>query len=474
MVFLQKKELSIKKIRQKLDVALKDKNFSFVLKGSALTAITLGVVQGLRFISSVIIGRKYGASVVGDLALVTAVQSIAAILANAGLKDAMLKFIPQYKEKHNLATAFDIYKMAIKLLFVFSIIASAVVYFIAPWLGNTVWKTPELIPFFRLTSFFLFFFLWNELNNFSLRAILKVKNANYNNITVVLFRVIALIVITFGFYNINNPIWLHFVAGGFFAAFISFIPIYRFFYKPSQLQVAQPSIDYKELISVSFPMLLTYSSFMINDFMDVVVLKMFVSKATLGVYRNCQTLSQLAAMVLVGMNTTIQPKISQLYHKNEITEVRKITQRASKLIFLINIPVFILLIFGSKYVLSIYGKEFMSGALCLTLLTIGQVINTATGPVAQLLNVTGNHKKFRDIAFMGAMVKLVFNLALIPFYGIYGAAIASAISMASWNIIGTLYIKKKFGFYIAYVPFLNLHKKIKVVENSTNEKQINE
>jgi O-antigen/teichoic acid export membrane protein len=70
-------------------------------------------------------------------------------------------------------------------------------------------------------------------------------------------------------------------------------------------------------------MLLTYSSFMINDFMDVVVLKMFVSKATLGVYRNCQTLSQLAAMVLVGMNTTIQPKISQLYHKNEITEVRK-------------------------------------------------------------------------------------------------------------------------------------------------------
>ena len=52
MVFLQKKELSIKKIRQKLDVALKDKNFSFVLKGSALTAITLGVVQGLRFISS--------------------------------------------------------------------------------------------------------------------------------------------------------------------------------------------------------------------------------------------------------------------------------------------------------------------------------------------------------------------------------------------------------------------------------------
>lgn len=457
--------MSIQKFRQKYNDALKDKNFAFVLKGSAITALTLGLVQGLRFVSSVIIGRKYGAAVVGDLALITAVQSVAAIISNAGLKDSMLKFIPQYREKYNLASAFDIYKMAIKLLFVFSMIVSIIVYLISPWLGNTLWKTPELIPYFRLTSFFLFFFLWNELNNFSLRSILKVKNANYNNIVVVLFRVIALIIITFGFYNKSNPIWLHFIAGGLVAAFISFIPIYRFFYKPSRYELAEPTIDYKELISVSFPMLLTYSSFMINDFMDVVVLKMFVTKATLGVYRNSQTLSQLAATVLVGMNTTIQPKISQLFHKNQMDEVRKITQRSSKLIFLLNIPIFIILIFGSKYVLSIYGKEFMSGALCLTILSIGQVVNTATGPVAQLLNVTGHHKKFRDIAFMGAMVKLLLNIALIPFYGIYGAAIASAISMATWNIVGTLYIKKKFGFYVAYLPFVNLYKNDKLIES---------
>ncbi|MBX7226785.1 MAG: flippase [Chitinophagales bacterium] len=454
--------LEIKKIRKKLQQIQSDKNFSFVLKGSAFTAFSLGLVMVLRFVSSVIISRKYGAAIVGQLGLVTLIQSVATILCNVGLKDAMLKFIPQYREKFNLATAFQVYKKAVWMLLGFSIIGTIVVYFGSPLLTDVFWEKPEVRPMAQLSAAFLFFFLFNELNNFTLRAILKVKNANYNNITTVAIRVMLLIILTWGFYNPLNPIYLHFIAGGFIAAFVSFLPIYRFFYKPAAQQEVLQTVSYKEILKVSFPMLLTYVSFMINDYMDVFMLgKKVTDLSQLGVYRNCQTTSQLAATLLVGMNTTIQPKISQLFHRGELEEVRKMTQRASKFIFLANIPVFLILIFGSKFVMSIYGKDFISGYLCLSILTIGQVVNTATGPVAQLLNVTGNHKKFRDIAFVGAMIKLVLNIILIPFYGVYGAAIASVISMSTWNIMGTIFIRKKFGFYIAYFPFLNLHKPAK-------------
>ena len=102
----------------------------------------------------------------------------------------------------------------------------------------------------------------------------------------------------------------------------------------------------------------------------------------------------------------------------------------------------------------LYGEEFLKGAICLSVLTIGQVINTVCGPVAQLLNATGYHKAFRNISFIGAVVSIIANLLLIPAYGILGAAIANTISMIVWNIIATIYIKKTFGFFIGYFPFI--------------------
>jgi O-antigen/teichoic acid export membrane protein len=162
---------------------------------------------------------------------------------------------------------------------------------------------------------------------------------------------------------------------------------------------------------------------------------------------------------LVALNTTVQPKITQLYTQKKLDEVQRIAYKSSKLIFLLSVPVFIILLFFSKYVMWLYGLEFMKGAICLSILTIGQVFNTFCGPVAQLLNATGYHKQFRNISLLGAVLNIAMNLILVPKFGIEGAAIANAISMVLWNIIGTVYIKRTFGFYIVYLPFLNLNKK---------------
>ncbi|HRH56305.1 MAG TPA: flippase [Chitinophagales bacterium] len=440
--------------KEKFEKALEDKNFNFVLKGSLSTAITLFFVQGLRFISGVLIGRFYGAEASGRLTLIVTVMGIFAIFINFGVKDALQKLIPEYKEKYNTKTSYSLFLRGNELVFFFSFICAIILFFISPWLCE-YWKEPDMLWLFRISGLFLPFLVLGDLNYFSLRAALKVHTANMSLVIPTIIRVVLLLIITFYFFNTYNPIYLHWTTLCVLPWIFSLIPIYKYFVKPSKTEPTIKSISYQEILTMAFPMLLTYIAFLINNSADVFLLKSNqIGTDLVGIYKTCANISMLAATLLVALNTTVQPKITQLFTQNNLTEVQKITQKSSKLIFWVSLPVFIILLFFSKYVMWLYGEEFMKGAICLSVLTIGQVINTVCGPVAQLLNATGYHKAFRNISFVGAVISIIANLLLIPGYGILGAAIANTISMIAWNLIATIYIKRTFGFFIGYFPFL--------------------
>ena len=444
--------------KEKFQSALRDKNFSFVLKGSLSTAITLFFVQGLRFVSGVLIGRFYGADASGKLTLVVTVMGIFAIFVNFGVKEALQKLIPELREKYNLKTAYAVFLKGNQIILLLSFISAIILYIISPWLAN-YWNEPDMVNLFRISSLFIPFFVLGELNYFSLRAALKVHTANMSLVVPTIIRIAVLLLITFYFFNTYNPIYLHWSTLCVLPWLFSLIPVYQFFHKPSAAIDTVSETSHQQIITVAFPMLMTYLAFAVNNSADVFILKANdIGTDAVGIYKTCTNISMLAATLLVALNTTVQPKMTQLYTQQNYDEVRRISVKSSKLIFLLSLPVFIVLLFFSKYVMCLYGDEFMKGAMCLSVLTLGQIVNTVCGPVAQLMNATGHHRQFRNISFIGMAINILANLLLIPQFGILGAAIANSISMALWNIVATFYIKKHFGFYIVYIPFFNLNK----------------
>jgi Na+-driven multidrug efflux pump len=77
--------------------------------------------------------------------------------------------------------------------------------------------------------------------------------------------------------------------------------------------------------------------------------------------------------------------------------------------------------------------------------------------------MTGNQNIYGAILLLGALINVGLNLILIPesnplsdygIRGINGAAFASMCSLSFWNLSMVLVVKKKFGFYTFYIPFL--------------------
>jgi O-antigen/teichoic acid export membrane protein len=68
--------------------------------------------------------------------------------------------------------------------------------------------------------------------------------------------------------------------------------------------------------------------------------------------------------------------------------------------------------------------------------------------------MTGRQIIFMNLLFVGAIINVVLNYLLIPIYGINGAALASMVSLATWNLTMVYFVKREFGFYTFYIPFI--------------------
>ena len=71
------------------------------------------------------------------------------------------------------------------------------------------------------------------------------------------------------------------------------------------------------------------------------------------------------------------------------------------------------------------------------------------------MQMCGRQVIFMNIAVIGSVINVVLNFSLIPIFGINGSAIATMISLVSFNFLLVYYVKKEFGFYTFYNPFKN-------------------
>jgi O-antigen/teichoic acid export membrane protein len=82
-----------------------------------------------------------------------------------------------------------------------------------------------------------------------------------------------------------------------------------------------------------------------------------------------------------------------------------------------------------------FGEQFVGAAGALIILTIGQSVNCGTGIVHLLLNMTGHERDTLRGAMVGTATNVALALALIPHFGLTGAAIASCASVAAENLL---------------------------------------
>lgn len=391
------------------------------------------------------IARQFGASVNGLIALSFSVFMIVSILGRMGVHMNLVKF---YSSDDNFEKDPGIfYKMLLKALIV-SCGLGLLVYLFNGLIAKEILEKPQLKPYLNWIALTIPPWVTVILCASVFRARRKNKRfAFLKNSGRFLFSLIFLLI--FWLFSSSSLIAIkaHFF-GVLTLAILSLILVIKNFKKIS----LRSKMNSWEFLRESFPMMISSTILVLLGWIDTFILGVFESDDTVGVYNVSLKIATVTLFSLQGINSILAPKIAASYKTGKMKDFKSLIAFSTKLNFFFTLLLAAIIIVFHDFILSIFGPEFKTGYVILIVLCLGQVVNSISGSVGIILQMTGHQKFYRNIVALALGINLILNFTLAPFFGAVGVAIATVVSLASWNIYGAYYLKKKLGV-ISYYNF---------------------
>lgn len=436
-----------------------DSSYKFTLIRDGLGSILLRICFiFLSFIISIVLARYLKSDGYGIYSYILAIISVLAIPAEFGLPALVIR-----ETSKNLVTRnFDLIKGIWHWSSRIALSMTGLILIVAI-LGNQIW-------FINYSDNYKLTFLWglplipliafSNLKNAALKGLNKVVLGQLGDNLIRPGIFLALVLSTFFiFSNELSPnliIGLQSISVGFSYLVGTFLLNY---YKPFELKFSKSIQESKKWLSSAFTLAMVNGISLFNKWINVIILGLFTNSSNVGIYNVAIQISILASSGLQAVNLVVAPQFASLFIRGDHDRLQELTTISARVVLVINLLITIFFIFfGRLFLHFIYGPEYEVGYSPMIILLIGQFFNSATGSVAFLLNMTDNEKFTIRGTFVAVGINIILSFILSPKFGINGAAIASATSIAISNIILWWLVYKHLK--INSLAFVRLKKKI--------------
>ena len=433
--------------------ALKDKDFSELLKGGGISFILRFGGLTVGYLLTLVIANLFGAKGLGDYVLAIAVLRLFTLLAKLGLDTTSIRFIASFASQDKWTSIFKFRKQVVSILSISSVVASVLMYFLSTPISQLINANPLYI---QINAFFVLPMIFFMLHYQSLRGLKRIAEFSFfYRMSQALFSLVSIVILYQFFATSDIPVYAYLISV-FIVSVLSFISFRYWLNKRSKgIDSAELEImSYSDLFKISIPLMFAQSVQFIMAWTDKLMLGNMMGSEEVGIYFTVFKLSMFASLALMAINSIASPKFAELYGKKDFDSLKKVAHQSSKIIFLSTLPLVLLFFAFPDFLLGLFGEEFKVGVNAFLFLSFGKLISSFCGSVGNLLQMTGKQVVFMNILLVGAIVNVSLNFYLIPKFGINGAALASMISLSTWNLIMVCFVKRELGFYTFYIPFL--------------------
>ncbi|WEM41568.1 oligosaccharide flippase family protein [Photobacterium sp. DA100] len=415
-------------------------NFDMII-GASLAFIVKIIAAVGAFLLNILIAQLLGAEQAGYFFLAQAVIFIIAAIARQGFDNALVKFIAGYRAVDNQVFISGIYQYALA-----KIVPVLIVFSVAIWLCSdvlSVWffSKPLLSPILSVSALVILPLSISQLHGFCLQGQKQVVLAS--TFQSAAMAVLSLIIIYALQPNSASEAMLGYAGAG-FIVFLFSIFVWNYGRKPKLFLL--PIEEKKHITDSVKPLFVILLLAQITQWSGQLMLGAWNSTTDVAIFATAQRTAMLTSFILIAVNSIAAPKFAEAFKKNDIHSVKNIAKFSGQLMTIVSLPVIIIMLLFSEKLMGLFGEDFIQGANILRVLALGQFVNVITGSVGYLLQMTGHENILRNNVIISSLIMLVGGFIVIPVFGVYGAALISAFSVATQNLLCVYQVKKMLGF----------------------------
>ena len=179
--------------------------------------------------------------------------------------------------------------------------------------------------------------------------------------------------------------------------------------------------------------------------LDKIVLGYWLDARRVGIYVVAASVTVFVPILLQSVNQIFSPTIADLHARGEMDVLRRLYQTLTKWIVGFTLTLAIVVCVFAAPLMQIFGSEFRAGWPILVIGILGQLINCGVGSAGLLLIMSGHQDRLVRVQVKVVIANIVFNLVLIPIWGIIGAMVVSAATNAAINLLYLREVKAILG-----------------------------
>lgn len=384
------------------------------------------------FLVALLIARLSGEALLGAFAIVFAVRAILVLVCGLGMRIAMTKFVAASRARADYAGLRGAVRLGVGVPVATAALAATALAVLAPVLAEQVFDHPSMTGPLRVVALSLPFAVLMDVTLAATQGFQSMRA--FARIGMILEPLCRL---GFAALSLLAGWGLMGLAGGLLAASMigglaGAVALAR---RVRRLPHAHPVHPWRSLASFAGVSWVASMATQGILWVDVVLLGALVAAEQVGVYQVATRAVMACMIVITPLTASMAPRIAHHWETRDLDHVSDSYGFVVRWTWRLTI-VPLAVVFGAPAaVLACFGPGFSEGVVVILILGGGALVEAMAAPSAVLLNQTGHNRLNMRINVSALVANILLNLALIPAFGIAGAAMAWLLTLLGSGLV---------------------------------------
>ncbi len=394
--------------------------------------ISLAISSLSHLLLRIVLGKELGPQGLGVYTLVFTIYMFGMQFSGFGIGSALTKYVAQFTDDENRIK--DYISAGLSGSLITGTIMAILFYLSADLIAISIFDIPEMGPYLKYVAFCLPFIAIEKMVLGTLVGLRRMRLYALINIfqNAFIFILSVHLVANIG------------VRGAILGLVIPTIltGLASFFFIKGICTGLSFSEKFREVAWFGFYYVLSNTIGMINTQVDSLMVGHFLDAENVGIYAVAVLLTQSITLIPNSVHTVIEPSVAYHYGRSDYKRTTDLIKKTMLKTFLIILSIAVILtILGRPLITILFTEQFISAYTPMLILLAGYAIYSTVHSVDCTLPAIGKVNIVYKISLSCAICNILLNFVLIPEYGIYGAALATTITIILMSLLKFYFIR---------------------------------